>query len=293
MSRRVKVAAAQMGAINEGTTREQCVERMLALLEQAIAEDVEILAYPELCLTPYFPKRIRDDADQFFETEMPNKVVEPLLQRAREAGVAVHIGYAEKARARHYNSSIYIDADGTVLGVYRKIHLPGVTKPDGYAKVYEPYFFQTGDTGFKVFAGARARVGIAICQDRRYGESFRCLGILGAEIVISGYNTPAYPLALAHNELSLRAGAYQNSLFVVGVAHAGVEDGLELIAGSCIVDPLGEIVAKASTTADELVVARLDLDVMTPARKRWNFFGRRHPEHYGLLTEPVRTTGAH
>jgi predicted amidohydrolase len=288
--RQVKVAAAQMGAINEGTTREQCVERMLALLEQAIAEDVEILAYPELSLTPYFPKRIRDDADQFFETEMPNKVVEPLLQRAREAGVAVHIGYAEKDGGRHFNSSIYIDADGTVLGVYRKIHLPGVTKPDGYAKVYEPYFFETGDTGFKVFAGGRARVGIAICQDRRYGESFRCLGLLGAEIVISGYNTPAYPLSLAHNELSLRAGAYQNSLFVVGVAHCGVEDGLELIAGSCIVDPLGEIVAKASTSADELVAARIDLDVMVPARKRWNFFGRRHPEHYGLLTRPVSSS---
>jgi predicted amidohydrolase len=288
--RQVKVAAAQMGAINEGTTREQCVERMLALLEQGIAEDVEILAYPELCLTPYFPKRIRDDADQFFEPEMPNKVVEPLLQRAREAGVAVHIGYAEKDGTRRFNSSIYIDGDGSVLGIYRKIHLPGASKPDGYAKVYEPHFFETGDTGFKVFEGARARVGMAICQDRRYGESFRCLGLLGAEIVISGYNTPAYPLSLTHNELSLRAGAYQNSFFVVGVAHCGVEDGLELIAGSCIVDPLGEIVAKASTSGDELVAARIDLDVMVPARKRWNFFGRRHPEHYGLLTRPLASS---
>ena len=292
MPRYVKVAAAQMGAINEGTTREECVERMQALMEQAVAEDVEILAYPELALTPYFPKRIRDDADQFFETEMPNKAVAPLFQRAREARIAFHLGYAEKDGLRRFNTSIYVDADGTMLGIYRKIHLPGVTKPDGYAKVYEPHFFQSGDTGFKVFDGGKARVGIAICQDRRYGESFRCLGLLGAEIVLSGYNTPAYPLSLAHNELSLRAGAYQNSLFVVGVAHSGVEDGLELIAGSCIVDPLGEIVAKASTNADELVAARIDVEVMTPARKRWNFFGRRHPEHYGLLTQPVKSSGA-
>jgi predicted amidohydrolase len=284
----VKVAAAQMGAINEGTTREECVDRMQGLLDQAIAEEVEILAYPELCLTPYFPKRIRDDVEHFYETEMPNKAVEPLLERARAAGIAVHIGYAERAGAQRFNSSIYIDGDGTVMGVYRKIHLPGTTKPDGYAKVFEPYFFDVGDTGFKVFDGAKAKVGIAICQDRRYGESFRCLGLMGAEIVISGYNTPSYPLSLAHNELSLRAGAYQNMLFVVGVAHCGVEDGLELIAGSCIIDPLGEIVAKASTSADELVAARIDLDVMTPARKRWNFFGRRHPEHYGLLTQPVK-----
>jgi N-carbamoyl-D-amino-acid hydrolase len=234
------------------------------------------------------PKRIRDDADQFFETEMPNKVVEPLLARAREAGVAVHLGYAEKAGRRRFNSSIYVDGDGSVLGVYRKIHLPGVAKPDGFAKVYEPYFFESGDSGFKVFEGRRARVGIAICQDRRYGETFRCLGLMGADIVLSGYNTPAYPLSLAHNELSLRSGAYQNSLFVVGIAHCGIEDGLDLIAGSCIVDPLGEIVAKASTNADELVAARIDLDVMTPARKRWDFFGRRHPEHYGLLTRTDR-----
>ncbi len=292
MPRYVKVAAAQMGAINEGTTREECVERMQALMEQAVAEDVEILAYPELALTPYFPKRIRDDADQFFETEMPNKAVAPLFQRAREARIAFHLGYAEKDGLRRFNTSIYVDADGTMLGIYRKIHLPGVTKPDGYAKVYEPHFFQSGDTGFKVFDGGKARVGIAICQDRRYGESFRCLGLLGAEIVLSGYNTPAYPLSLAHNELSLRAGAYQNSLFVVGIAHCGVEDGLELIAGSCVVDPLGEIVAKASTSGDELVAARIDLDVMLPARKRWDFFGRRHPEHYGLLTQPVKPKGA-
>mgnify|MGYP001588496502 CR=1 FL=1 len=81
----------------------------------------------------------------------------------------------------------------------------------------------------------------------------------------------------------MRAGAYGYSLFVVGVAKAGVEDGMEFIGGSCIINPLGEIVAKASTTGDELVVARIDLDGLIPARKRWNFFGRRHPEHYKLL----------
>jgi predicted amidohydrolase len=154
--------------------------------------------------------------------------------------------------------------------------------------VYEPYFFETGDTGFKVFPTAKAQVGIAICQDRRYPESYRCLGILGAEIVLIGYNTPLSPLALDLNELCLRAGAYQNSLFVVGIAKAGLEDGMELIGGSCIVGPLGQVLAKAGTTGDELISARIDLDQMTPARRRWDFFGRRHPEHYGLVTQPIR-----
>lgn len=288
MPRYVKVAAAQLGPINEGTSREEVVERLLALLEQAIAEDVEILAYPELALTPYFPKRIRDDYDQFFETEMPSKVVEPLFRRARETRVAFHLGYAERDGGRRYNTAILVDEDGTIFEKYRKTHLPGATKPDGYAKVYEPHYFAYGDTGFKVFEAKKAKIGISICQDRRYPESYRCLGLQGAEIILCGYNTPAYPLALAHNELALRAGAYENSLFVVGVAKAGVEDGVELIGGSCIVNPLGEVIGRASTSGDELIAARIDLGQMIPARRRWNFFGRRHPEHYGLITAPVR-----
>jgi predicted amidohydrolase len=105
--------------------------------------------------------------------------------------------------------------------------------------------------------------------------------------VLIGYNTPISPLALDLNELSMRAGAYQNNLFVVGVAKAGLEDGVEFIAGSCVINPMGQVIAKAGTTGDELVTARLDLDQMLPARERWNFLGRRRPEHYDLLTKPV------
>lgn len=290
MPRFLKVAAAQMGAIPEGTPREVCVERMLALLDQAIAEDVELLVYPELALTPYFPKRIREDYDQFFETEMPSKAVAPLFERARQAGIAFHLGYAERDGARRYNTAVLVDGDGTVFDKYRKTHLPGLAHPDpeGSARVFEPYYFAHGDTGFKVYATEKAKVGIAICQDRRYPESYRCLGLLGAEVIVCGYNTPAYPLSLSHNELVLRAGAYENSLFVIGCAKAGLEDGVEFIGGSAIVDPLGQVVARASTTGDELVAARIDLDLMIPARKRWNFFGRRHPEHYGILVEKRR-----
>jgi predicted amidohydrolase len=85
----------------------------------------------------------------------------------------------------------------------------------------------------------------------------------------------------------MRSGAYANLCFVVGVAKAGVEDGVELIGGSCIIDPLGQVLARAATTGDELVQARLDLDQMRPVRKRWNFLGRRQPQHYGLVQQPV------
>src|SRR5882724_10926595 len=268
MPRHIKVAAAQMGPNNEGTPREEIVERMLALLESAARDGVELIVYPEMALTTYFPKKIRRDFDQFFETEVPPKALEPLLRRAAEARIAVHVGFCEKADGTYFNSALLTGRDGRLLGTFRKIHLPGTKAADGFAQVYEPYYFAHGDTGYRVWDCAGAKVGIAICQDRRYPESYRAL-------------------ALDLNDLCMRAGAYANACFVVGVAKAGVEDGLELIGGSSVINPLGQIVAKASTTGDELIEARIDLDQMTPARKRWNFLGRRQPQHYGPLLQPV------
>ncbi|OGL00920.1 MAG: hypothetical protein A3E31_08675, partial [Candidatus Rokubacteria bacterium RIFCSPHIGHO2_12_FULL_73_22] len=256
MPRHLKVAAAQMGPNNEGVSREEIVERMRGLLEQAVREGVELLVYPEMALTTYFPKKIRDDYDQFFETEVPPKALAPLLRRAAAARVAVHVGFCEKAGGRYFNSALLTDRDGRLCGTFRKIHLPGTKAPDGFAQVFEPYYFAHGDTGYRVFDAAGAKVGIAICQDRRYPESYRCLALQGAELILIGYNTPASPLALDLNELCMRAGAYANLCFVVGVAKAGVEDGVELIGGSAIISPLGQVLARAATSGDELVAAR-------------------------------------
>jgi predicted amidohydrolase len=287
MPRHIKVAAAQMGPNNEGTPREAIVKRMLALLDAAASDGVELIVYPEMALTTYFPKKIRKDFDQFFETEVPPKSLEPLLRRAAEARIAVHVGFCEKADGRYFNSALLTDRDGRLCGTYRKIHLPGTKMPDGFAQVYEPCYFEHGDTGYRVWECAGAKVGIAICQDRRYPESYRALALQGAEIILIGYNTPGSALALDLNELCMRAGAYANACWVVGVAKAGIEDGLELIAGSSIINPLGQIVARASSTGDEIVTARIDLDQMNPARKRWNFLGRRQPQHYRILLSPV------
>jgi len=287
MPRPLKLAAAQMGPNQESATREEIVERMLALLEEAGREGVELVAYPEMALTTYFPKRIRQDFDQFFESEVPPKALLPVLGRAAALGIAVHVGFCERADGAYYNTALLTDRDGRLCGTFRKIHLPGTRTPDGFAQVHEPYYFAHGDTGYRVFDAAGARVGIAICQDRRYPESYRALALLGAEVILIGYNTPASTLALDLNDLCMRAGAYANACFVVGVAKAGVEDGVELIAGSAIIDPLGQVLARAAGNGDELVTARVDLDRMGPARKRWNFLGRRQPQHYGILTRPV------
>src|SRR5437899_6797369 len=287
MPRHVKVAAAQMGPNQDGTRREAVVERMLALLYHAVTEDVELIVYPEMARTTYFPKRIRQDFDQFFETEVPPKALEPLLRRAAEARLGVHVGFCEKADGKYFNTALLTDRDGRLCGTFRKIHLPGTRAADGFAQVFEPYYFAHGDTGYRVFDAAGAKVGIAICQDRRYPESYRALALQGAELIVIGYNTPLSPLALDLNDLCMRSGAYANACFVVGVAKAGVEDGVELIGGSSVINPLGQIVARASTSGDELIAARIDLDQMTPVRKRWNFLGRRQPQHYGTLLQPV------
>src|SRR5438034_495314 len=253
MPRHIKVAAAQMGPNNEGTPREEIVERMLVLLESAARDGVELIVYPEMALTTYFPKKIRRDFDQFFETEVPPKALEPLLRRAAEARIAVHVGFCEKADGTYFNSALLTGRDGRLLGTFRKIHLPGTKAADGFAQVYEPYYFAHGNTGYRVWDCAGARVGIAICQDRRYPESYRALALQGAEIILIGYNTPISALALDLNDLCMRAGAYANACFVVGVAKAGVEDGVELIGGSSVINPLGQIVARASTSGDELI----------------------------------------
>ncbi len=258
------------------------------LTDQAADRGVDLVVFPELALTTYFPKRIRDDADQFFDTAMPNPSVQPLFDRAAAAGLAFCLGYAERTTDGHrYNTMVYVDGWGEITHQYRKLHLPGLPAPapPGQVRVYEPAFFHHGDTGLHPFRTAHTVVGMTLCQDRRYPETYRALGLEGAELIVNGYNTPANPLALSHHELCVRAGAYENSLFVVAAAKAGTEDGVHLIGGSCVVDPHGQVIARASTEGDELVVADLDLHQVTQARDRWDFYGRRHPERYTALTD--------
>lgn len=294
MTRPITLAAAQLGANQETASRQEIADRLLALLDRAVGEGVQMLVYPELALTTYFPKKVRDrsEYDGFYDSKLPTAETEQLFQRARDAGVAFHLGYAERSsEGTYYNSSVYVDADGEIVGRYRKIHLPGRTAQTTTSDrpvVYEPLYFAHGDLGLRSFQTKLADVGLFLCQDRRYPEVYRTLGLAGAEIALTGYNTPVYPLALDHNELALRAGAYENSMFVVAAAKAGVEDGVPFIGGSCVIDPNGQVLARAHGSGDELVTARIDLDWVEEARASWNFYGRRHPHEYTSLTAPVQ-----
>lgn len=298
MSRRFVAAAAQLGPIDRDEPRASVVARMLALIEQARRRDVRFVVFPELALTTFFPRWYFDDEadlDRFFETAMPNPDVAPLFAAARAAGIGFHLGYAELTDGVRYNTAVLVSPEGEIALKYRKIHLPGHREhePALPFQHLEKRYFTRGDLGFPVGEVMGGRAGILICNDRRWPEAFRSLGLQGVEMVAIGYNTPQhYPRAPEHdrlqdfhNHLSLQAGAYQNGTYVIGAAKAGFEGGCELIGGSAVVAPTGEILATAATRGDELVAAEVDLDRCREIKANiFNFALHRQPDQYGLLT---------
>lgn len=300
MQASLSVAVAQVGGVQPGQTRAQVVERLIQQLEQAARRSVTFVVFPELTLTTFFPRYWHDDAasaDEHFEREMPNADVQPLFDRARALRIGFYLGYAELTPdGRHYNTSILVDSHGETVGKYRKIHLPGHAdhRPDGGPQHLEKYYFEVGDLGFPVFEVDGVRVGMCLCNDRRWPEVYRVLALQGAELVVLGYNTPVampgfqpdpHHMMFAHL-LSLQAGAYQNSLWVAAAAKSGVEDGQQMIGGSAIVAPSGEVVARAVGADDEIVQTDLDLALAdTYRREMFDFAAHRRPEHYGLIVE--------
>jgi predicted amidohydrolase len=191
---------------------------------------------------------------------------------------------------------------GKIVGKYRKVHLPGHAEFDDKRAFQhlEKRYFEPGDLGFPVFRMDGGIYGMCICNDRRWPETWRVLGLQGVEMVTLGFNTPSVnsqkstesaEMRVFHHKLSLQAGAYQNSTWVVAVAKAGVEDGHPLFGASCIVDPDGRIVAESRTEADELIVHDCDLDATRFGKETiFDFKRHRRVEHYGRITGQVGVT---
>ena len=303
LSRIVTIGAAQTGPIARGEARRDVVERLIALLRQGAAMGCDLVVFPEATLTAFFPHWwIEDEAElnAWFEHQMPSNETAPLFAEARRLGVGFHLGYCELAeeagRRRRFNTAILVGKDGAIIGKYRKIHLPGHADHEPWRPFQnlEKRYFEVGDLGWPVWRAFGGVTGMMICNDRRWPEALRTLGLQGAELVVLGYNTPRHDpttpqhdrLAEFHNALSMQAGAYQNGCWVVGVAKAGVEEGVEQIGGSCIIAPTGEIVAQAVTLGDEIVVARCDLDLTRPIKQNiFNFARHRRPEQYRMIVE--------
>jgi predicted amidohydrolase len=296
----INVAAAQMGPIQRADSREVVVTRMLALMDDAKSKGADLIIYPELALTTFFPRwYITDQAevDGWFEREMPNAAVQSLFDRAKQHQMAMNFGYAELTPdGHHYNTAVLTDRNSNIVGKYRKVHLPGHVEfdPERSHQHLEKRYFEPGDLGFPVWRNLGGIIGMAICNDRRWPETYRVMGLQGVEMVVLGYNTPSVnsqkpaegpEQRLFHNRLSVQAGAYQNSCWVVAVAKAGVEDGHPLFGGSLIVNPDGVIVAEAKTEGDEVLVVACDLDATKFGKETiFDFARHRRIEHYGLIT---------
>lgn len=279
----VTVAATQtFCSWNEAET----LDRVEALVRQAAGRGAQIVLPQELFAAPYF---CRDELQKHFALARPidgHPVVERFRRLAAELQVAMPVSVFERANNAYYNSIAMVDADGSVLGVYRKSHIPD---GPGYE---EKFYFNPGDTGFKVWNTRYGKVGCGICWDQWYPETARCMALMGADVLL-------YPTAIgsepqdggldsqAHWTRVMQGHAGANLVPLVASNRIGTEQGERFsqtfYGSSFIAGPTGELVAQAGRTEEEVLVARFDLDAIRAQRASWGLFRDRRPELYGAI----------
>ncbi|HAX04743.1 MAG TPA: N-carbamoyl-D-amino-acid hydrolase [Acidimicrobiaceae bacterium] len=300
MVRTLRVGAAQLGPIAKDNTRNEVVDRLVTLMKEASDQGCELVVFPELALTTFFPRWYLDDVPEelnsYYETEMPGPETQRLFDQAKLLSIGFYLGYAElTSEGRRFNTSILVDENGSLVGKYRKVHLPGHEEhePERPFQHLERRYFEEGPDGFSVWEAFGGVMGMALCNDRRWPETYRVMGLQNVEMILIGYNTPLHyapdpsqnPLQSFHNHLVMQAGAYQNGTWVIGVAKGGVEEGVDSLAESVIIAPSGQIVAQAKTSGDELLVADCDLDWCKHYKDTLFDFDRyRRPEMYEFIT---------
>jgi N-carbamoyl-D-amino-acid hydrolase len=300
MTRLLPLAVGQLGPIGRDEGRKEVVARLIVLLQRAKERGAALVVFPEMALTTFFPRwHITDESelDGFFEHEMPNGTTRPLFEAAAGLGIGFYLGYCELIesgnRKRRFNSSILVDRRGGIIGKYRKVHVPGsaMNDPELPFQHLEPLYFESGDLGFPVWDCFETRIGMCICNDRRWPETYRVMALQGAEVVLLGYNTPAqlpdWPeqneLRAFHHLVCMQAAAYQNGIWIAAAGKAGLEEGVEMLAHSCIIAPSGQIVALAQGRGDELIFFECDLELSQRYKRFFDFARNRKPEDYRLI----------
>lgn len=308
--RTVNLGGAQLGPVSRDEPRSSVVARMIDLLHQAADVGCEFVVFPELALTTFFPRWYTEEIsghDHYFETSMPGPETQSLFDTAKKLGIGFSLGYAELTEpdadgvVHRYNTTILVEQDGSIVGRFRKVHIPGhdTDEPWRSFQHLERRYFEESHEGFPVFKAFNGIVGLATCNDRRWPETYREMGLQGVEIVAIGYNTPIHyapdpsqnALQGFHSHLVMQAGAYQNGTWVVGVAKGGTEEGVESLAQSCIIAPSGQIVAQALSAEDELISTIADLDWCRRYKNTlFDFDLYRRPEMYLRITQPKGTS---
>ncbi|MNB72152.1 N-carbamoyl-D-amino acid hydrolase [compost metagenome] len=281
--RKVTVAATQMSC---STNIEENIAKADRLVREAAAQGAQIILLQELFETPYFCQKEKSDY-YVYATEMEqNKAVNHFKEVAKELKVVLPISFYEKKNYARYNSLAVIDADGTVLGKYRKSHIPD---GPGYE---EKFYFNPGDTGFKVWNTRYAKIGVGVCWDQWYPEAARVMALMGAELLF-------YPTAIGsepqdsaidskdHWQMCMLGHAASNLIPVVASNRIGREEdedsSINFYGSSFIAGPQGNKVAEAGRDEEAVLVADFDLDALETGRIEWGIFRDRRPELYRLI----------
>jgi N-carbamoylputrescine amidase len=283
MTRTVTFAATQMPCTWE---LGENLDRAEGLVREAASQGANVVLLQELFATPYF---CIDQDPRHLELALPvdgHPVVKRFRRLAAELGVVLPLSVFERAGQAFFNAVVMIDADGAVLGVYRKSHIPEAV---GYQ---EKYYFSPGDTGFKVWRTRFGTLGVGICWDQWFPEASRSMALLGAEALLYptaiGSDPPA-PDADSRDAWRVvqQGQAAANLMPLVASNRVGVEDGktasMRFYGSSFVADQTGAIVAEASRDRQEVVTATFDLDEVLRYRERWAMFRDRRPDLYGRL----------
>ena len=274
----VRVAIIQAHA---NMPKEEAVDKHVALIAKAAAEGAQITCLQEIFHGPYF---CAEQDPKWYATAEPEDgpIVTRMRELARQHQMALVVPFYEEAQPGvYYNSAVVIERDGSVLGKYRKTHIPQVGPC-----FWEKYYFKPGNLGYPVFDTSVGRVGLIICYDRHFPEVARELGLKGAELV---FNPSATVESLSRYlwELEQPAHAVANGYWIAAINRVGTEEPLNphrFYGSSYFCDPRGQIVARASEDGDEVLVADLDLDKAREVRNTWQFLRDRRPETYDDLT---------
>jgi N-carbamoylputrescine amidase len=282
--RNVKVAATQMSCSNN---IEENIRKADKLVREVARQGAQIIQIQELFETPYFCQKEKSDYYAYATEVETNKAIRHFKKIAKELEVVLPISFYEKKNNARYNSLAVIDANGEVLGVYRKSHIPD---GPGYE---EKFYFNPGDTGFKVWDTRYGKIGIGVCWDQWYPEAARCMALMGAEILF-------YPTAIGsephddtidskdHWQTVMLGHAAANLVPVVASNRVGVEEDddfkITFYGSSFIAGPQGNKVAEADRTEETVLVAEFDLDALEIQRIEWGIFRDRRPDLYKVIT---------
>jgi N-carbamoylputrescine amidase len=281
--RKVKVAATQMSCTNNIDENIQNADR---LVREAAAKGAQIILIQELFETLYFCQKEKPEYYNYATEVEENKAINHFKQVAKELEVVLPISFYEKKNNARYNALAVIDADGEVLGVYRKSHIPD---GPGYE---EKYYFNPGDTGFKVWKTKYGKIGVGICWDQWYPEAARCMALMGAELLF-------YPTAIGsepespdvdsrdHWQRCMLGHAACNLMPVIASNRIGKEvigdSTINFYGSSFISNAVGEKIVESNRTDESVLVAEFDLDAIQEQRIEWGIFRDRRPDLYGAI----------